>query len=1214
MFENKFQPDEMTIKKVYTKTRGNGCIQFNIRRFLVFFLLPGFIFISSICFSQEEPQYDEVTIYLRVEGIGGTEIPAIIKNGKAYLSISDVFNLIKIKNYPSNHLDSLSGFFINSQDEYLIDRVKNQIIFQGKKNELKPDDLILTETNLFMKENIFGEVFGLNCVFNMRDLSVMMSTKLELPLIREMKMEQMRNNLKRLKGDIKSDTTIGRSYPLFKFGMADWYLASTQQQGSSPNTQLNLALGAIVAGGEMNIGLNYNHANKFDLSQQTYLWRYANNDFKALRQVSIGKMYPQSTSVLNGSLVGIQFTNTPTIYRRSFGTYTLSNITEPGWQVELYVNNVLVDFAKADASGFYKFEVPLVYGVSVLMVKMYGPFGEVRNSVENANIPFNFLPPGELEYTINAGTIENSANTKYTRTNINYGISRRMSLGGGYEYFSTPTLVNSLPYIGSSFVLMKDLMIAGEYTFGVRLKSSLSYRMLSNIQLEMNYTGYDKKQKAIPFSPLQERGISIAIPIQKGRFSSYSRLALSQMIYSDIKATNASFLFSGYMYGISTNLTTNAMMYDSKHINASSNLSLSFKLPGQIYIIPSAQYDYNQKQLVSFRCNLQKPLFGKGYLNISYERNITGKLNNLDVGLRYDFSFMQSSLTSRLSKNANSFSQSARGSLFYDGKNKYLGGYVYNSVGRGGLTFIAYLDLNGNGKRDKNEPRVPGLNLRINGGRILKSEKDSTIRVIDLIPYTSYLVELDKSSFKSISWQIKKMNLNVYVDPNQFKTVEIPIEVVAEASGTVTLKTKNGSRGLGRVYVNFYRNDQKLSGKVLTEEDGYFSFMGLSPGEYVASMDSIQLKQIKMSVFPKFKTFTVKESREGDFLEGLDFTLQSTTKESTGILSPKVDSSKTKIINYASTGGKEGVANGVNKPELRAESALPGVRYSQGFPGTEKTEVKITGKQGDLKLIGKGNATIIRATDRYAQSADAELQRCSIQFGEYKSEMDAVADQRTITTTTGLPVIIVLEGDVYKLWIEEFNSRREARAFLASVGKTEVPINVDREIVAMNKVKDNANAVYKNKIVSDKDAKINTIGKPDGKNQLIDYTDSIANIFKFEPEGSKTRGFPVKVKQPDVTKVDSKPSTKIGVNQNDQLSAVGGRNISIQIDGFIFDKSATAALRRISKETKLPIIISIKDGFYNLLIKGFASRREAKLFEEKLAQMGFKGTIIKISP
>jgi len=1185
-----------------------------IIRLEIIVLLLCLILFPSFCLGQEEPQYDEISVYLNVKGIGGADVLALIKGDKAYLSITDMFTLLKIKNIPSEGLDSLSGFFINQQDEYLIDKINNKIVFQGKKIELNPDDLILTETNLYMKVSLFGEVFGLDCVFNFHNLSVILSTKLELPIIREMKMEQMRENLKRLKGDVKTDTTIGRSYPLFKFGMADWAIATSQQENMKPSTQLNLALGSVVAGGEMNIGLNYNQTNQFDSRQQTYLWRYANNDFKALRQVLVGKLMPQSISTLNGSLIGIQLTNTPTTYRRSFGTYTLSNVTEPGWLVELYVNNVLVDYVKADASGFYKFEVPLVYGNSVMMVRMYGPWGEVRTRVETANIPFNFLPQGEFEYALSAGVVENKPSSKFSRTNVNYGVSRQMSIGGGYEYFSSPLGENSLPFIGSSVMLFNNLLLSGEYTFGVRLKSSLSYRLPSNIQLNMNYTGYEKGQTAIQYAPLIERGVSISLPVQSKHFSLYSRLSLSQTIYSSFESTNAEFLMSGYLYGVSSNVTTRASYTDPKHINASSDFSLSFRLPGRFTLMPSAQYDYNQKKLISMLCNLEKPLFGKGYLNISYNHDFVGKTSSLSMGLRYDFSFMQTGLASRMSKNANAFSQSARGSFLFDRKNHYIGASGTSSVGRGGFTFIAFLDLNGNGKRDKNEPKVLGLNLRVNGGRIVKNDRDSTIRVFDLTPYTSYLVELDKNSFESISLKIKKLTLSVSADPNQFKTIEIPVEVMAEASGTINLKTKNGTRGLGRVYVSFYRNDHTLAGKTLTEGDGYFSYMGLQPGEYVARLDSSQLTKIRMAAFPEYKGFTVKESKDGDFVEGIDFTLQSNAKDTTEFILPKVDSSKIKIINYASTGGKEGIVPGVNKPKLRIENTLPGVRYSQGFPGTEKPDGKNTGKQGDLKLIGKGNATIIRATDRYAQSSDAELQRCSIQFGEYKSEMDAVADQRTITTTTGFPVIIVLEGDVYKLWIEGFNSRREARAFLASVGKTEVPINVDREIVAMNKVKDDANAVSKNKIVNDKDAKINTIENPVRKNQLIDYTDSIANIFKFEPEGSKTRGFPVKVKQPDVTKVDSKPSTKIGVNQNDQLSVVGGGNISIQIDGFIFDKSATAALRRISKETKLPIIISIKDGFYNLLIEGFNSRREAKLFVDQLAQMGFKGTIIKTNP
>jgi hypothetical protein len=185
---------------------------------------------------------------------------------------------------------------------------------------------------------------------------------------------------------------------------------------------------------------------------------------------------------------------------------------------------------------------------------------------------------------------------------------------------------------------------------------------------------------------------------------------------------------------------------------------------------------------------------------------------------------------------------------------------------------------------------------------------------------------------------------------------------------------------------------------------------------------------------------------------------------------------------------------------------------------------------------------------------------------------------------------------------------------------------IDREVIAMNKTKDFSKTISKNNPVTEQDTKIIDIAKPAGQTQLIDYTDSIANIFKFEPEGSKTRGFPVKAKQPDIYNMDSKTNTKSlpllsktnlsdinMANQNNQNSAIGDGQFSILVDGFIFDKSATAALRRISTETKLPIIISIKNGFYNLMIEGFTSRKDAKLFDEKLTQMGFKGSIIKKS-
>jgi hypothetical protein len=102
----------------------------------------------------------------------------------------------------------------------------------------------------------------------------------------------------------------------------------------------------------------YNNSAPFNEKQQRYLWRYVNNDFAPLRQIMAGKIHAGALSSLYNPVIGVQLTNTPTTYRRSFGTYLLSDHTEPGWTVELYVNNVLVDFTKADASGFFSFQVP----------------------------------------------------------------------------------------------------------------------------------------------------------------------------------------------------------------------------------------------------------------------------------------------------------------------------------------------------------------------------------------------------------------------------------------------------------------------------------------------------------------------------------------------------------------------------------------------------------------------------------------------------------------------------------------------------------------------------------------------------------------------------------------------------------------------------------------------------------------------------------------
>ncbi|MEK7719669.1 MAG: hypothetical protein AAB347_08685 [Bacteroidota bacterium] len=387
--------------------------------------------------AQEEPVFDEISIFLQVKDVGGIEIPAVIKEDLVYLPVKEIFEFLKFKTAMSQSMDSISGYFVTIKEPYLVDYKNNQILFQGKPYLLKKGDLIRTETNIYLLSRYFGDIFGLNSKFSVRTLSVSMETKLELPSMREKRLEQMRQNISKVTGEVKVDTVIKRNYPFFHFGMADWSVIATQQIGKKEDTRLNLALGSVIAGGEANLLLNYNTNEVFTEKQQYYYLKYVNNNRAWLRQVILGKIGTDAISSIYNPVVGLRLTNTPTTYRRSFGTYNLSDYTNPNWMVELYVNNVLVDYVKADASGFFTFQVPLVYGNSFIKLKFYGPWGEERYKEQTLTIPFNFMPTRKLEYTFAAGLVEDSIGTIFSIGNLNYGLSKSITIGGGVEYLSS---------------------------------------------------------------------------------------------------------------------------------------------------------------------------------------------------------------------------------------------------------------------------------------------------------------------------------------------------------------------------------------------------------------------------------------------------------------------------------------------------------------------------------------------------------------------------------------------------------------------------------------------------------------------------------------------------------------------------------------------------------------------------------------------------------
>jgi len=1182
----------MQVRKAYSVKSLSRCMRVMLTSYVFIFTCLLHILSSSQVNAQEEPEYYEIAIFLEIPRVGGFEIDVVIRGEELFLPVTDLFDFLKIRNIPSPGLESVSGFFISPEATYEINRTDNIIRYQDKTFNLEPGDLIRTESNLYLRSSYYGQIFGLECIFNFRTLSVTVNSKLELPLIREMRLEEMRRNLTRLKGEVKADTNISRTYPWFKFGMADWSAIATEEINGKSETRLNLTLGSMIAGGEATASIYYNSSDPFAEKQQHYLWRRVNNDFRPLRQVMAGKISTHATSSIFNPVVGVQFTNTPTTFRRSFGSYTLSDKTEPGWIVELYINNVLVDYVKADASGFFTFEVPLVYGNSIVKLKFFGPWGEERTREQNINIPFNFLPPKTMEYTVSAGIVEDTLKSRFSRGSVNYGVTRSLTVGGGAEYLSSLPSNPLMPYLNASLRLTNNLLLTGEYTLGVRARGTLTYRLPSNLQFDLNYTWYDKDQKAIFYNYREERKATVSMPLKIGKLSSYQRLTIYQIVFPETKYTTGEWMFSGSLFGINTNLSTYGLFLSGKNPYLYSNLSFAFRLPAGFVLMPQTQFGYTPIEFLSAKVRLEKHLLEHAYLNISYEQNFRNDLKLAELGFRYDFSFAQTGLSVRQSNKTTSFVQYARGSLINDRETKYLGTDNRPNVGKGGISIIAYLDLNSNDKRDPGEPKAYGLNLHTNGGRIEKSDRDTTIRILGLEPYTDCFIELDPNSFDNIAWRLPKQTLSVEVDPNILKPVEIPVMVAGEATGMVTLEKEGEKKGLGRIIISFYTSSLKPVAKTLSEQDGYFSYFGLAPGDYIVRIDTAQLRKLEMIAEPDSLQFSIAAGRDGDIVYDLDFMLRMKHVDTTVIphekpvirkdttftitheltqelVTIKNDSRAIQLGAFTQRSNAEAYRQKLERlldktvsiiiednlfkvrvPDLKdREDVDEDIAILRQNGVTELWVINLRSKQRQWILIEKQDTVVKTIETDYKKHLPRFTHDMAIQAGAFLQESIAVALREKLVIILDKPVVILPENEYLKVRITGFESLEELEKMIQTLrlmGLRDIwipPVSMPEKIVQP------------------------AVEKPDTTIKPVEE----------------------KVESPAVEEKPAKPEP----------------TIALQVAIFNRLSQAVRAQRRITSRLNLPVEIVERFDNYYVIVTGFYTREETYKYYPELAEIGY---------
>ena len=221
-------------------------------------------------------------------------------------------------------------------------------------------------------------------------------------------------------------------------------------------------------------------------------------------------------------------------------------------------------------------------------------------------------------------------------------------------------------------------------------------------------------------------------------------------------------------------------------------------------------------------------------------------------------------------KNNTTITNTLSGSILHNNELSYTNYSRLNRVGNSGFVFVPFLDFNGNGVKDKNEQKVSKVSVFIKGGTLKKNVKDTTIVALNLRPYKKYNVVVNDKYVDNISWRPKHKTYQISAMPSELKTIYIPFNVAGEVAGYVYLNKQNSKKGMYGLKVEILKNN-KIIATTLTEVDGYFSYLGLPPGNYTAKINSEQLNKLNLKTISKKQNFSIKQTIDGDFVDHIKF-------------------------------------------------------------------------------------------------------------------------------------------------------------------------------------------------------------------------------------------------------------------------------------------------------------------------------------------------------
>lgn len=784
------------------------------------------------------------------------------------------------------------GFILKENRRFFLDTSRREVTLLGKTSTYPEDMVVIYADDIYVEAKQLTQWFPFLLDVDLFALTILVKPSEPFPL-------QLRLERERRIEEFRSKTTARRDYPQQK---TDYQLLSY------PFIDQTIGLSAINnKNAKDDLSSRYTTYASLDLLYMESSLYLDGNDEESLDtyRITMGRKEPDANLLgpLNATefsfgnisapgvdLItsshssdnGLTISNHPLSSQRNFDTHTFEGNLLPGWEVELYHNNQLIDFQTVPIDGEYRFEdVTLLFGYNFFRLVFYGPNGQEREETHTFQLDQSLTRPGERHYRLN---MVEDRKTHDLLSSLEYDIGLNKSASAKLGLASLPLLDNEKQerhnYISAGIIsFWKSFFFDVDYIQDSKGGNARDFSLqtkISKSNLKYNFTEYNDftsqthpssdtltSSSDIRLDTAIPSGLLPRIPVTLEYDKSHRSTGSTSTEFSNRLSTN--------IHGFSISNDYRVARSSNQDARHTGDFQLSRHWAGKSLRntiryrrkpdseISSIAFNYDGNRLGPFR-------LGLGYVHFANNDN--------EYTVDLDKRKGDYSLNINTSYNTNdTFSLNLQASMSF-GRNPANKQWSHDSrsmANLGSSVISAFIDDNQNGIRDAEEQGLKDVSFRINGSRRSSpTDAEGHAFLTQLTPYQKMDFSVAIDTLEDPLWLPAMKGIQIIPRPGQVAQISFPILLTGEIDGTVYLQTEDSKQHAGNVELQLIDKDGKVVASERSAFDGFYILGGIPMGTYELRISPEQTQRLGL-IAPETKTIIL--TPEQPFLSGIDYVL-----------------------------------------------------------------------------------------------------------------------------------------------------------------------------------------------------------------------------------------------------------------------------------------------------------------------------------------------------